>query len=180
MDRNANKLIVLLLSLSLCPFFVEQALAEDTTEREDLAKRLTAIVALLSDGYAREYEDAREIHIFHPPERSSIAVALFTLEGFARGNNHTQFMAVFATLSEESEDRHPRTRSLLDVAAIGGKGWRSVDSKNVRIESQEKAIAINLNTQEYVPDDPICCPSKKSKTVYVIFPDVRGRLKEVN
>lgn len=180
MDKKANTLIALLFSLLCCPFFVEQALTDDKIEREDAARKLSAVVDLLRDGYAQEYEEARGIHLFRTPEGSSIAVLVFTIEGFGRGNNYTQYMAVFATLGEESKDQPHRPLSLLDVAAIGGKGWRSVDSKNVRIDSQEQAIAINLNTQEYVPDDPACCPSKKSKTVYLIRPHVRGRLKELD
>jgi hypothetical protein len=52
--------------------------------------------------------------------------------------------------------------------------------QNCTRSSQGEAIAINRNTQEYVPDDPMCCPSKKSRTVHIIHPDVRGRLREVN
>jgi len=179
MDKTTY-MVILVFSLLFCPLFVEQALADDKMEREEAAKKLTTLVDLLRDGYATEYEEARGIHVFRNRDGSTVAVTIFTIEGFGRGNNHTQFMAVFATLGEELEDRRPRPLSLLDVAAVGGKGWRGVDPKNVTINGQGNDIWINLFTQEYAPEDALCCPSKKSKAIYVIRPYVRGRLKQLD
>jgi hypothetical protein len=179
MKLRIYTLVALFFLLPFCSFFIKQALADDKTAKKEVVAKIAAIVTLLRDGYAREYKEARGIHFFHTPTSSSIAVAIFTIEGFESGNNHTQFMAVFATLGKKLKNAPPRPLSLLDVAAIGGKGWRGVDTKNVGIAGQGGDIAITLNTQEYRRGDPMCCPSKKSKTVYVIRPQVRGRLKEV-
>jgi len=148
-------------------------------EEKEVADKIAILVELLRDGFAQEYKDARGIQLFHTPEGPCIAVAVFTIEGFESGNNYTQYMAVLATLGEELKDGQPLPLSLLDVAAIGGKGWRGIDSKHVRINREGQDIAIALDTKEYGPDDPMCCPSKKSKTVYLIRAHPRGRLKEL-
>jgi hypothetical protein len=180
MNKKARIAVVLLCSLLYCSLFAEQTLGTDKAEREGVVEKLTTLISLLRDGYAHEYKEARGIHIFRTSAGSSVAVAIFTIEGFADGNNYSQFMAVFATLGTKLEGQPPRPLSLLDVMAVGGKGWRSVDPKNVLISSRGDEISINLDTREYAPQDPMCCPSKKSKAVYVIRPHVRGRLKELD
>lgn len=179
MNRKTYKSAVLLFSFLYGLFAAAQVQADDNTERKEISDKIATLVKLLSDGYAEEYKEARGIHIFHAPMGSTIAVAVFTIEGFGAGNNHTQFMAVFATQGEELKERSPRMPSLLDVAAVGGKGRRSVDFKDISMDNRGQDVAINLDTQEYAPDDPMCCPSRKSKTVYVIRPQVGGRLKEI-
>lgn len=180
MRRQLYFLPVLLFCLLSALSPVTQVSADDKTEQNQVSDKISALVKLLRDGHAEEYKGARGIHMFRTSTGSTVAVAVFTIEAFGGGNNHTQFMAVFADLDSDAGKAAPRVLSLLDVAAIGGKGWRSVDPKHLRINEQPEDVAVNLQTQEYEPDDPMCCPSRKSAAVYVIAPQIGGRLKETS
>lgn len=86
---------------------------------------------------------------------------LFTIEGQNGSNNYIQYLAVFL-----------RTKKGLTYAAE-----RSVGGKNRR-EAELRSIAdglINLNTVDYGPNDPSCCPTIKGTTRYTLD---AGRLKE--
>jgi hypothetical protein len=171
MRGQAYILAALLIFLMSPVRFVEQTGADESTEKEQVAKKVTALIELIRDAKAEEFQEARCIHMYRTAHGTTVAVAIFTVEGFWGGNNYTQYMAVFANLAEVVESRTPKLLSLRDFAAIGGGGWRNIDPKNVAITSQGEAITINLSTKEYGPDDPGCCPSKKSNSVYLI--DIR-------
>jgi hypothetical protein len=107
-----------------------------------------------------------------------VAVSIFTIEGLEGGNNYTQFMAVFAALSQEAEG-HPQKMNLLDVMAVGGKGLRSIEFKKIELNLVKGDIGIMVSTLEYGLNDAMCCPSIKSKAYFIIHPYVGGRLTEI-
>lgn len=152
--------------------------ANDDSHQEEISGNVTQLAEMLSDGYAEEMLENRMIKIISLGEDTKVAVALFTLESFAMGNNATQYLAVFAVLSEGSKG-HAQRFSLLDSMAVGGKGWRSVDRNTVKVQKEKERIIISLNTLEYGPKDAMCCPSKKTGAEYSIIPEVGGRLKEL-
>ena len=153
--------------------------AADADLLQEAHARTTQLVALLKDPYAEEYPAARGMQIFHEkPTGMDVVVTVLTIESFGQGNNHTQFLAVFATLGETFDDR-PNGLSLLDVMAIGGKGWRSIDFKSIKVGKEKGQITVRVPTMEYAPNDPMCCPSVKSAAVFAIDHQVGGRLVEM-
>jgi hypothetical protein len=86
---------------------------------------------------------------------------LYTIEGQNGSNNYIQYLAVFL-----------RSKKGLVYAA-----QRSVGGKNNR-EAELTRIAdglVNLNTVDYGPRDPSCCPTIKGTTKYALD---SGLLKE--
>jgi hypothetical protein len=99
-----------------------------------LAGPVSSLAALLSDGYAEEFKEARTWHAVdldsHGPRD---AIVLFTLEGEARTNDYGFYMAVFEgmELNDPSLNEPARYR-LIAFTQVGGKGWRHVDFDHVR------------------------------------------------
>jgi hypothetical protein len=60
-----------------------------------------------------------------------------------------------------------------------GKGWRSIEFKNIKIGKKKDRITVRIPTMEYAPDDPMCCPSIKSVATFTINHQAGGRLLEV-
>ena len=152
--------------------------ANDKAIRDEVGAKVSQLVALLQDSYAQEFQKARGIKILKTgKDNAVIAVAIFTVEGFRGGNNFTQYMAVFADLSEESQGR-PKRLSLLDFMEVGGRGMRYVDFNDIRMKKSKDEILITLSTLEYGPDDGKD-PSIESKARFIIAPYNGGRLKEI-
>ena len=84
-------------------------------------------------------------------------VVRYTLE---QGNNWTLFLAVFT---------RPSMRPVAS-ARVGGKGYRTVDLGEI------SHGVIELHTQSYAPNDPMCCPSVPGQSTYGL---VQGRLEEI-
>jgi hypothetical protein len=109
-----------------------------------------------------EYKEARKVAVgdLNHDGVADTAV-LYTIEGQGGSNSHTQYLAVFV-----------RGKSGLTVAAhaaVGGKSNRSVELTSVSDNT------IHLDTLDYGPKDPACCPSKKGTTDYAL---VGGVLRE--
>lgn len=173
MKKITLAVFLFLLSFPVLAFANEKAL------KDDINTKVTQLAAMLGDSYSHEYPDYRGIQILRNKiEDTVVAVAVFTVEGFGGGNNYTQYMAVFAALSVESEG-HPKKVSLLDVMAVGGKGVRGIEFKDIRIKQSKGDIAITVPTAEYGPEDAMCCPSIKSEAQFMIQPYVGSRLKEI-
>ena len=85
--------------------------------------------------------------------KDDIAV-LYTIEGFCCGNNYHFYLAVLINRGSKFE--------LVTSAEVGGKGERGVEFNAI------KNGKILLNTDEYLPDDPMCCPSSKGRTTYIL------------
>ena len=109
-----------------------------------------------------EYKDARRFYFgdIDGDGREDIAV-LYTIESFCCGNNYYFFLAVFLNKGNKFE--------FAASTHVGGKGERSVDFNAI------KDRKILLTTEEYLPDDAMCCPSGKGKTTYRLK---NGRLVE--
>jgi hypothetical protein len=153
--------------------------ANDNAFREEINTKLTQLSVMMGDSYSHEYPEYRYIQIFkYDKEHILAAVAIFTIEGLAAGNNYTQFMAVFASVSKESEGR-PRRMSLIDVMAVGGKGLRGIEFDNIKIKHSNRNIFITVPVKEYGQEDAMCCPSIKSEAQFIFQPDVGSRLKEI-
>ena len=76
-------------------------------------------------------------------------LVLFTLEGPSGGNRHVSFLAFF-----------PSGRGRPSAARTGERGER--DPIDVRVEHGKIVVA----TREYLPADPMCCPSGSGRLVY--------------
>src|SRR5262245_7564077 len=141
---------------------------------KDVAQKLTQLIDLLRDESAIEYKDVRDIRIAKLTSGITVAVAVFTLEGFSFGNDYTQFMAVFCTTRLPNDERilphMPPRLALIDFTAVGGRLWRNVESKNIRVREKIRAgrhsISIRFDTIEFTSEDAACCPSKKAHATY--------------
>ncbi|HEX8492199.1 MAG TPA: hypothetical protein VF658_05105 [Pyrinomonadaceae bacterium] len=112
---------------------------------------------------ATEYKEARSIvrgDLNNDGDKD--VVVLYTLENLGGTNQYVQYVAVFIN----------RRRRLLYVThqLVGGKNRRAIDSVSI------KERKINMQTEEYLPTDASCCPSKKGKVSFMLS---RGKLKEV-
>ncbi len=90
------------------------------------------------------------------------AVVLYSLEGHSGTNQYLQYLAVFA-------NRGGRLQYVTHQV-VGGKNEKSVQSVMI------KAGKIYLQTKEYLPTDPGCCPTKEGRVRFILS---RGRLKEI-
>ena len=102
-----------------------------------------------------EYKKARRFCLgdINGDGKDDIAV-LYTIESFCCGNNYQFYLAVFI--------RNGSKFDLVTSTEVGGKGNRGVNFNTIRHGK------ILLNTDEYLPDDPMCCPSSKGSTAYVL------------
>lgn len=103
--------------------------------------------------HGEEYEEARKVARgdINGDGKEDIVV-LYTLEGFAGGNDYHQYLAVF--LASGTTFRHAAD------AVVGGKRMRDVELTSVA------GSTINLDTKLYAKNDPACCPSHASKARY--------------
>jgi hypothetical protein len=172
-----NKMaLTVFLFISLFPIV---SIANEKALEDEINERVTQLAAMMGDSYSQEYPDYRGIQILrHDKENMLVAVAVFTIEGLGGGNNYTQFMAVFAAPSKETAG-HPKRMSLLDVMAVGGKGLREIEFKNIRMRQSKRNVTITVPTAEYGPNDAMCCPSIESEAQFIIYPYTGGRLKEI-
>lgn len=112
---------------------------------------------------ATEYKEARSIARGDlNNDGNEDVVVLYTLENHGGTNQYVQYVAVFVN----------RRRRILYVTRqlVGGKNRRAIDSVSI------KDGKLNLQTQEYLPTDASCCPSKKGKVSFMLS---QGKLKEV-
>ena len=153
--------------------------ADDKMAFDEVSRKIAALTNLLKDSYAEEYAEARGIEILRDGAEGALAAAaVFTIEGYAKGNNHTQFLAFFARLHESSE-AHPNYLSLLDVMAVGGRGIRNIEYETIKMKRSSDGIVITTSALAYAPSDGMCCPTLKTKVHFLIKPIIGGRLREV-
>jgi hypothetical protein len=107
-----------------------------------LLKQIEHLSELLRDPYASWYQEATMIQQVAVPGGSPLALAVFTVEGFGGGNNHSQYFAVFSP--EEGMDGTVHY-TLLDVLPIAGKGWRGVWELNARVSRAHDAYATDIH-----------------------------------
>lgn len=144
---GAQAFLLVAVPMTITPAFADPA--------QDLTVIEKYIAAHARRERGEEYRGARKLvtgDVNHDgvPE----TVVLYTIEGQGGSNNHVQYLAVFV-----------RSRGRLPAVAqtsVGGKSYRAVELKSVR-DNQ-----IILETLDYLPSDPACCPSKKGMTRYVL------------
>lgn len=158
--------------------------AETGLLHKEVAQKVTQLIDLLRDEAATEYKGVRGIRIAKLTSGITVAVAVFTLEGFSFGNDYTQFMAVFATTRLPHDEpllpHIPPRLALIDLTAVGGRSWRNVESKNIRVRKGRHGIIIRFDTVEFRPEDAACCPSKKAHATYTVELWPGSRLKEMH
>jgi len=112
---------------------------------------------------AEEYKEARETAQGDlNGDGQADVVVLYTLENFKGSNLYLQYLAVF--LNRAGNIQYATHQ------VVGGKNRRAAYLKSV------KERIVNLDTEEYLPTDASCCPSKKGHTRYIL---ARGKLKEI-
>jgi hypothetical protein len=155
--------------------------ANNSTFNEELDNKITQLAALLSDSYAYEHRPARGVQILKKGiGDTTAAVAVFTLEGFGRGNNYFQYLAIFNG-SERESDWDSLEISLLDFMVVGGKGVRSIEFDKINVQKTRDGILITIPSMEYGPGDGMCCPSIRSLVQFRIktIPLIGSRLEEI-
>lgn len=108
-----------------------------------------------ADRCATEYKKARRFYWgdLNRDSKQDIA-ALYTIEGFNCGNNYYFYLAVFVNQNGKF--------ILIASTEVGGKSKRFVDFNSI------KDGKIILDTKEYLPGDPTCCPSGKGQAEYIL------------
>jgi hypothetical protein len=102
-----------------------------------------------------EYGEARKVvagDLNHDSKPDS--AILYTIEGMGGGNNHVQYLAVFA--------RAKGRLGYVTHAAVGGKLNRSVELKGITNN------VILFETLSYRANDPSCCPTRKGTAKFVL------------
>jgi hypothetical protein len=110
-----------------------------------------------------EYKEGRKIVTGDLDGDGNPDVAvLYTLEGAHGGSNdYNQYLAVFVNVSGKYVYKAHRR--------VGGRFERNIDLKSI------EGGKILLDTMEYLPSDPSCCPSKKGATQFTL---AQGKLVE--
>ncbi|MCX5865255.1 MAG: hypothetical protein NTW42_09355 [Deltaproteobacteria bacterium] len=106
-------------------------------------------------GYGSEYKEGRRFYWgdLDGDGTDDIAV-LYAIEGLCCGNTGQHYLAVFVNKSSKFE--------IVTAKMVGGTGERGIRFNMI------KNGKILLNTDEYLPDDPMCCPSGKGRTAYIL------------
>ena len=129
---------------------------------DELNAKVTQLTVLLSDSYAEEYLPARGVKMLRKGiGNTTVAVVVFSLVGFGKGNNGFQYLAVFNGSEEKTEDDTSGI-SLLDYMMVGGIGIRSIEFDQIKINKIENGILITIPAKEYGTNDASCCPSIKT------------------
>ncbi len=125
-----------------------------------------------------EYPDARKV-ISGDLNHDGIpdTAVLYTIEGQNGSNNYIQYLAVFleskkvlATTEGAPAIKQPVGLVFAARTAVGGKNRRDVELVSITNG------LINLNTTEYGPKDPSCCPTIKGTAKFEL---IGGQLKEI-
>ncbi len=141
------------LVLAAAPFSFAKSPAELTIDRA-----VTALVSQMSDGVAVSLPEFRRI-VFADVlgNGQKDAVAFFAIEGFGGGNNHAEYLALFAAVPADAAAAKPvRPFRLVTVMQIGGRGWRSLDWATAVL----KPGVITVSGKKYGKQDAMCCPSE--------------------
>ena len=150
---NPRRIVVLLFTFT--SFFSYFATPASAYQDNDSAVIDSYISRQARRERGEEYRDARKVvtgDLTHDgiPE----TVVLYTIESQGGVNLYIQYLAVFV--------RRNGNLSPLTHIEAGGKSVRSVELKSIENN------AILLETMNYGPKDPQCCPTVKGATKYVL------------
>lgn len=117
-----------------------------------LLDQVQRLGVLLGDGYAEWYREATDVQTLKLDADRMLELVLFTLEGFGGGNSHVQYLAAFQPGEDSSGQPY---HTLVDVIAIGGKGWRAIDRLAARAARGRSPgeIVLTLPAKFVGPDD---------------------------
>lgn len=143
----------LTLLLSVLPLIA----AVSTVRAESDKSAVTAIAALLTDGYAI-LNDSKDLGAARIAGlREEVTVKLLTLEGWAGGNSAKQFLVVLASGSTQKAKHH-----LLGVIRVGTDFDRMFQTGTL------SGDVVTLKGKAWVEEDAHCCPSAAIETRYKI------------
>lgn len=139
-----------------------------------LLEQVQRLSELLRDSYAVWYPEATRVSLVQADGGEELALVVFTVEGFAGGNNHTQYLAAFAADADPQGQAH---FSLLDVLPVAGKGWRAITefAPQVTRDAARNELSIAIDALEVTAGDAANFPSQKT-TLHLVLKD--GRLVE--
>lgn len=134
---------------------------DPAAERKALAVQVERLAELLRDQFAAYYPDATISKKVKLPGGSDVVLAVFTVEGYGGGNNHTQYLAAFEPGIEAEKPFH---FSLIDVIPFGGKGSRAITSLDVQVQktAQGTGAVISFKVLELADGDAPNFPSRKA------------------
>jgi hypothetical protein len=169
MPRRPLLALLCLLSLSL-----HAAQAPADAPPRPLLEQVQRLSELLRDSYAVWYPEATQVRLLQAEGGEELALVVFTVEGFAGGNNHTQYLAAFAADADPQGQAH---FSLIDVLPVAGKGWRAITefAPQVSRDAGRNELSIAIDALEVTAGDSPNFPSQKT-TVHLALKD--GRLVE--
>ena len=136
---------------------------EDITE---IQLRIKQLESLYSDGVAVGYPEFRQIQFTHLFEsKNADAIAIFSIEGLHGGNGNSLYLAIFASVERGSWPKRKLNRyRLIGIERVGGKWWRILDWKSLRVEKSR----LHFNGKRWLDNDAGCCPSQEFTTSFEI------------
>ena len=96
---------LLLLALSLLACTLLTAAPASVKAPKPLLAQVQRLAELLRDSHATWYREATMVQLVRT-EREEVVLAVFTLEGFGGGNNHTQYFAAFSVEPDAKGTQH--------------------------------------------------------------------------
>ena len=160
-----KRIIIFLVSIFLCTF--AYAAQKEVPVPKELSVQIQNLTELLRDSYAVGYPEATIHKTIKLSDDNEITLAVFTIEGFGGGNNHTQYLAGFTPEKDETNKIHYQ---LIDVIPIGGKGSRGVFELNVnaKLDKKTRITTFVFDTMTVTKDDAPNFPSKNTKTTVIL------------
>lgn len=153
--RSRSRILTIIF-LVLCVIVKSHALAE---EQSEIIRNVEKLEELFSDGWATGDLTFRHVVFgkFFGHKRDD-AVVLFSVGGFSGGSSHSEYIAFFAALDREDwagSGHQPHQYSLVAVREIGGRWWRTFESKKMKVKHDH----IILTGKAWAQTDSGCCPS---------------------
>jgi hypothetical protein len=172
------KIALLPAALALCCAFAHAEGGPDVTADappKELVTQVDHLVALLRDGFATGYPEATMTQTLTLSKYEHVTLAVFTVEGFDKGNSYNQYLAVFEPDATEEGDAHYR---LIDVMQIGGDNFRAIQELNASASRNEqtRTVTFNIPAMANSVDDS---PNFPSQPVVIALTLEHDRLAEV-
>ncbi|WP_130470538.1 hypothetical protein [Candidatus Magnetaquicoccus inordinatus] len=141
----------------------------------ELDRQIVKLADLLRDAVAEENREGRIVQTIRNVPGGELVLVVLSVGGFAGGNMHTQYLAVF---SWDEDAQAARYYTLVDVIAIGGRGWRSISAISPQGSYNMKSGAVCLHFEAMInqQEDAPNFPSSKGKVQFLLQ---AARLQEI-
>lgn len=151
--------------------------ADSNPVPKPLKEQVERLVMLLKDGFAVGYPEATEVQTLKTNWENQVTLAVFTVEGFDKGNNYRQYLAAFTPDATEEGGEH---YTLLDVIHIGSGGWRAIEKlQATRVSGPtDRQILIDIPVMENITGDAVNFPSQPGVVHLSLSGDESMRLVE--